>query len=340
MLGVVAGGVRLLPWLLDAEVPMDLSLMFGRVLVLGAVETGLLIGIPCGVAYGTYRCVALGEARALFALGVSPTRLLTSVLPLIAGAALCASLFGGLESAQRADPGALVQRLIDAAGRDCELTDGEAPGPGGQGAVRRIPGTGFSWLCQPDGSARLVRSLGDARRAWLAVDELRIVPDRGLATARGAEFLFVSSRFAPIADAPITDAPSGPDASGDAPSTLRLRAEEVTLRGLGLVSRALPSRDAEGLGWRSLALLLTSLVVTASVGAWVLVRRQPGLIGSLLPALASAAALRWLVSWIDARPGHGGYLALVVASAVVCAGLVAALYGATHRVVRTRDVGR
>ncbi|MFO0571355.1 MAG: hypothetical protein U0263_37345 [Polyangiaceae bacterium] len=81
LFGLAAGLVRLLPWLVSPEVPLDVSLPFARALGAGATEMAFLIGAPLGTALAVARFVERGEARALHALGVTPARIARSLFP-------------------------------------------------------------------------------------------------------------------------------------------------------------------------------------------------------------------------------------------------------------------
>ncbi|HEY5241342.1 MAG TPA: hypothetical protein VIJ22_07750, partial [Polyangiaceae bacterium] len=57
LVGVVAGAVRLMPWLLDPAVPWRVAAPFARGLAAVAFEAALLVGWPVGWALAACRFV-------------------------------------------------------------------------------------------------------------------------------------------------------------------------------------------------------------------------------------------------------------------------------------------
>jgi hypothetical protein len=70
--GLLAGAVRVLPWLLDPSVPWSVAEPFARGLAAVAFESALLTGWPIGWSLACFRFVESGEARALQSLGERP----------------------------------------------------------------------------------------------------------------------------------------------------------------------------------------------------------------------------------------------------------------------------
>src|SRR5262245_51090389 len=77
--GFAAGMVRVLPWLFAPEIPFEVALPFARALGAKSTETAFLLGPPIGFALAAALFVERGEARALEALGVSPSDMTRSV---------------------------------------------------------------------------------------------------------------------------------------------------------------------------------------------------------------------------------------------------------------------
>src|SRR6185369_17827516 len=111
--------VRVLPWIVAPNVPLRVALPFARALFVVGLETTLLCAPPIGWALACSTLVERGEARALFALGQSPTRIVrATALPALGFAALAASaaLAWGTEAAA---PGRLARSLVTESRRAC-----------------------------------------------------------------------------------------------------------------------------------------------------------------------------------------------------------------------------
>ena len=90
LVGLLAGAVRVLPWLLAPAVPWRVAEPFARGLVAVSFEAALLVGWPIGWALACFRFVEGGEARVLQTLGQPPhetvARLMPRGAPLASGA--------------------------------------------------------------------------------------------------------------------------------------------------------------------------------------------------------------------------------------------------------------
>ena len=165
-----AAMVRLLPWLLSAEVPLEVTMPFAKALSSVAVETALLAGLPMGFAVGAAVFVERGEARALIALGASPLRLVAGCLPHVA--LLGTATFGALASCDTdaSSPGRMAASLVNQGRSSCR--DATSP----RSAL--VPMVGVTWLCfpqQPPRVAGKLPTIGD--RAWFTAAQLRPSPD-------------------------------------------------------------------------------------------------------------------------------------------------------------------
>ncbi len=171
--GLFAGLVRLLPWLLAPEVPIEVSLPFARALAASATETGFLVGAPVGFALAASRLVEDGEARALAALGVSPFGLTVSLWPAILGIALSAFVTG--VSFGEDSPGRFASELVRQGRESCA----RAKSP----RSRSVPLVNVTWLCFP-GSAPVISGPlpGSNGRAWFTASDLGLSDDLGRAT--------------------------------------------------------------------------------------------------------------------------------------------------------------
>ena len=93
LVGLLAGAVRVLPWLLDPAVPWRVAQPFARGLAAVSLEAALLVGWPIGWALACFRFVERGEARVLQTLGQPPHETVARLMP--GGAPLALALAGG-----------------------------------------------------------------------------------------------------------------------------------------------------------------------------------------------------------------------------------------------------
>ena len=150
--GLIAGSVRVLPWLLDPSVSWRVAGPFARGLAAVAFESALLVGWPLGWAMACYRIVDRGEARVLQSLGEGPRSTMRR-LSLQGGAlALLLSFVSLLYGRDAQAPGRVATELVDQARVACA----SSPAP----TTYVIPFTNFTWLCAPDWTPRLVGAPG------------------------------------------------------------------------------------------------------------------------------------------------------------------------------------
>src|SRR6185369_8255414 len=140
-LGVGAGAVRILPWLVSPDIPWATALPFAEELWQRASEVALVVGLPVGAATAAALFVESGGARSLMALGASPWKLALSVghvglLCVVAGAALGSARLGG------DSPGHFASRLIQTGRSACERDSNTTRAD--------VPFVGVAWLCFPE----------------------------------------------------------------------------------------------------------------------------------------------------------------------------------------------
>lgn len=156
-----AGLARVLPILLDPEVPRRAARPFLIGLFALSLEVGALVGWPLGWTEAALRSVERGEARARMALGEAPWQRVMRLLPaLVTLAALTAvgSLAWGLDA--RA-PGRVARALVEEARRACEASKTTT--------VVDVPLVRASWLCRPGDQPLLV---GEGAGSAAAIDFL------------------------------------------------------------------------------------------------------------------------------------------------------------------------
>jgi len=168
--GLLAALVRLLPWLLDPNVPLRVAGPFARSVMELVLEAAVLVGWPLGWALAAYRFADRGEARVLMLLGESPARtaraLWRSALPFAVVLAV-ASATGARDAGA---PGRVAQQLVEEGRRSCTAS----PEP----ATFAVPFVGASWLCAPGHAPRLYgRGPGSLAGASFTASDARISGD-------------------------------------------------------------------------------------------------------------------------------------------------------------------
>jgi hypothetical protein len=299
-----AGLVRLLPWLLAAEIPWTVATPFAAALAAVALETAVLVGVPIGFAFGAAVFVERGEARALMALGASPLRLVASShlrLVVVAGLSFMSLVTCDVDAR---DPGRIAAQLIEQGKSSCE--GAVAP----RSAV--VPMVGVTWLCFPGRPPRVVGTLpklGD--RAWFTASELR--PSEDLRTF-GLEDLRLVTR-----------------ARGSMP-TVRLRVDRAVVSGLQPWGR--PAKLPTPI--RALLLCAASVLLSLLV-AWLVIvgqvaSRVVAAALAVLPTLGSLHALHH----VDGGASRPVAYLWVPAAGAVTALLCFAVFAAAVRLFRQR----
>jgi hypothetical protein len=281
LVGVVAGAVRLLPWLLDPAVPASVALPFARGLVAVALEAALFVGWPVGCALACFEFVERGEARLMQSLGERPV---TTVARLAPQGLLLAALIGGVALVYGSDanaPGRVATELVETARRSCE----RAASP----TTYAIPFTDMTWLCAPDREPRLVGSPAGALAS-------------AVVTARGAR-IGGDFRSVELDDARLLFA---------APSAVAMHVASLTLSRMPPWARASTLRAP---------LRAALFAMTAWLAAWlsayaVLMRgartRLAAIVIGASGPLAALGSVRWL------EQGNAGPAAFALVP-VVCA---------------------
>jgi hypothetical protein len=170
LVGIVAGAVRVLPWLLDPAVPWRVGAPFARGLGAVALEAGLLVGWPVGWALACARFVESGEARVLLTLGERPLRTTGRLGP---HGAILACALAGIALVYGSDaiaPGAVATELLAQARVSCA----RATAP----TTYAVPFTELTWLCAPGVAPRLVgRPPGAMHGAAFTAADARVAGD-------------------------------------------------------------------------------------------------------------------------------------------------------------------
>lgn len=179
-----AGLARVLPILLDPEVPRRAARPFLIGLLALSVEVGALVGVPLGFVEVALRSVERGEARARLALGEPPyLRLLRSwsALVLLGLGTAFGSLAWGRDA--RA-PGAVARALVEEARRECLAST--AP------RVVDVPLVRASWLCRP-ARAPLLLGEGTGGSIDFLATSFYVADDLSAVTLTDADVLLATS---------------------------------------------------------------------------------------------------------------------------------------------------
>lgn len=165
-MGLTAGWIRLLPWLVSEAVPWSVALPFAKTLAAAALEAAALVGLPLGWALAAAISVERGEARALFALGVGPWRISSSSFAPALAIAAAAGLVVGWFGRDLDAPGRFTGALFEEGRAACEGREGPR-------AVH-VPLVSATWLCFENVPPRLVGRLPGEEAAPFTASSLRI----------------------------------------------------------------------------------------------------------------------------------------------------------------------
>ncbi|HEX4445562.1 MAG TPA: hypothetical protein VH044_02455 [Polyangiaceae bacterium] len=291
LVGLLAGAVRVLPWLLDPAVPWRVAQPFARGLAAVAIEAALLVGWPVGWALACFRFVERGEARVLQTLGQPPVETVARLLPRGAPLALALAAVALVYGSDASAPGRVVSDLIGQGQASCE----SATSP----ATYAIPFTDLTWLCAPGRQPRVVGSgPGQMASVTLSASSARIAGDFRALELDDARVLLPS-------ETPVL-----------------VHVGRLSMHGMAPFARA-STLSAPA---RALVLGLTAWL-TASVAAYVTLRRGAGTRAWALVLGASgpiaALGLVRLLETSDARPALFALVPVAGAAAALFAAVAA-----------------
>jgi hypothetical protein len=283
--GLVAGGVRVLPILLAPQVPLRVAPVLARGVLGMSLETALFVAPAIAWALAAARLVDRGEARALFAIGTSPLGIVATGWPAALGVLAAAAIAAFSWGREAAVPGRVIRDLLAEARAACAA----APPP----AVADVPLLGVSWVCL-EGEPPRVIGPAPAGQGVLAARAIAVSDDLRALDAEGLEL--------------VLPAPDG--------GTAHVSAAIASIRGLSPIARAgnlsVPARAA---------LLATSSAALAAIAAAIAlaasIRSRPAALA--LGAAGPASALL-VFSALERSPASPAAYA-----AVPLAGLLALL---------------
>jgi hypothetical protein len=296
LVGVVAGAVRLLPWLLDPSVPWRVAAPFARGLASVAIEAALLVGWPVGWALACCRFVESGEARVLLTLGESPASTVRRLAPQGAVLALALGAVALVYGSDASAPGRVATELVAQARVACAQV--QVP------KTYAIPFTDMTWLCAPDREPRLVGwAPGGLAGAVLTARDARIAGDFRALELDGAQVLLASK-------------PPGAGAS------VNVNVSLLSLHGMA------PWASASSLpAWlRAVLLAITAWSVSSLAAYGVLRRATRSRLGAVVLGAAGPLAALGLIRLLERADARPSLFSLVpVASALACVAMTAVL---------------
>jgi hypothetical protein len=295
-IGALAGTVRLLPWLLDPNVPWRVAAPFARGLCALALESALVLGWPIGWALACFRVVESGEARVFQTLGEPPAATIGRLAPQGAVLALVLATVALVCGIDANAPGRVATELVVGARASCASS--RTP------ATYVIPFTNMTWLCSPDREPRLV---GTVRGAVGLV----------AMTARGGR-ISGDFRKMDLDDARVT-------VSGDPPVAVHVG----TLSMHGMAPWAHASTLPPGLRALLLALSAWSAAWVAAHAALRLAARTRA--GTILLGAAGPLAALGLLRSLERADAPSVAFVVVPFAACLGAAAAAALLGASKR---------
>jgi hypothetical protein len=295
---LLAGAVRVLPLILASGVPLGIAPVLARGVLAVALEAALFVAPPIGWALAAARLDERGEARALFAAGVSPIGIVARGWPAAVGVVVAAGLAAGMWGREARAPGRAVRDLLAEARAACVA----APPP----AAADVPLLGISWICLP-GEAPVAVGLAPVRPA-------------GADTAAGGAFaaaaITISDDLASLDAADLTIVLPAV-ASG---SEARLHAAAASIRGLSPIGRA----SNLSVRARVLVLSLSAAVLAAAAALSALLRAGGRVVAAGLGAVGPAAALL-VFSSLERAPASPWAYAAVPAAGLAALAATAAL---------------
>jgi len=182
LIAAAAGLARVLPILLDPEVPRRAARPFLIGLFALSLEVGALVGWPLGWTEAALRSVERGEARARMALGESPWRRVLRLLPVVLVLSALTA-FGSLVWGRDARaPGRVARALVEEARVVCASA--------AEARVVDVPLVRAAWLCRPGRDPVLVgEGAGSASAIDFIASAFHVTDDLTAVTVKDAQVL-------------------------------------------------------------------------------------------------------------------------------------------------------
>jgi hypothetical protein len=289
---LVAGAVRVMPWLLEPDVPWRVALPFARTLAAIALEAAVMVGFPIGITLACARFASRGEARVMQLLGERPSRTALRLMPQALAFAAVIATASALGGADASAPGQVATSLVEQGKTSCEHATTRT--------TYSVPLVGVTWLCTPNAPARLYgHGPGGMSKVTFTAEGATVAGDMRRIDLERATVLL-----------------------GDAPDSPHATLGQLTLRGLS------PWASASSLPPSTRAVVMAgSALVCALLAAWGALRRMvraplAALVGGAAGPLAALGAVRALER-ADARSGWFLLVPLLAGCATLLAFAVA-----------------
>lgn len=186
LLAAAAGVARVLPILLDPEVPRRAARPFLLGVLSLSCEVGLLVGWPLGWAEAAVRSRERGEARARMALGESPLARVLSLWPAIVFLGCVVAIASIAWGRDARAPGRVARALVEEARVACAAKTSPD--------VAAVPLVRATWLCRPGRAPLLLgEGAGSAHAIDFVASSLGIADDLTAIDARDVQVLLPTS---------------------------------------------------------------------------------------------------------------------------------------------------
>jgi hypothetical protein len=167
---LVGATIRVLPWLLDPQLPLDVVRPFARSLAAISIEAALLTGWAIGFALASHRLAEREEARVLLLLGEAPRITVARLVPMCCALGLVLATASWMAGRDAREPGRVLTELIGRTEAACARA--EAP------TTYTVPFAEAVWLCAPGQAPRLVaHGPGSMRSAVVTAGKVRFSSD-------------------------------------------------------------------------------------------------------------------------------------------------------------------
>lgn len=332
---IFAGAVRVLPLLLEPTVSLRLAVPLARGVLGMSLETALIIAPPLAWALSAANLVERGEARALAAIGVRPSRIVASAWPAALAVAAATSLAALSWGREAIAPGRLVRELVADARAACvdasSASDTSpalaAASPVAQRsapAVVNIPSLGFSWVCFPGREPRIIGPAPLRHTDRAGARDARDADPRAPVLQASSIHLSDDLRSIHLQGATLAMPPSAPPPLASS----RLHAADVAITGLAPLGRA----SNISVPLRALLLSVSAVTIAALAAVIVLALAVRSRALALATGLAGPSAALMAFSALERSPAPR-----LAYAAVPIAGLFAlvALFAGASALSRT-----
>jgi hypothetical protein len=301
VLAAAAGLARVLPVLLDPEVPRRAARPFLVGLIALSVEVGALVGWPLGWVEVALRSIERGEARARMSLGEAPVQRIARLWPALLILSVMTAIGSLAWGRDARAPGRVARALVEEARRAC--IDAK------EVRVVAVPLVRASWLCRPGQPPLLAgEGAGSASAIDFVARSFEVTDDLTAVHLEGAQVLFP------------TETPT------------RLRVGKVHV--IHLVPFSAPSSVPPWL--RATVIVLSALISAMLAVIAVLREKLHRVVGWAIAVAGPAATLSTLRAWERSGVGDARLFVVPLAAAAAIVAAVALVRAIAHLIARRR----